>query len=123
MKIADSYHKRCAKQNFLKHGWWWRKIAFAFYPIAIPAAYAVVFVIVFVDSVIAACKEFYINFGYCWRDAMRGTRLFGMFDAVYVGWFVWSKQKAVDYLFGLTDEELKGEDWPGLPPTHSDEDL
>lgn len=123
MKIADSYSKRGAKQSFLKGSWWWRKIAFAFYPITIPAALLVVFIICLIDCLIAACKEFKLNFSLFWQDALHGNKPFGMLEAMYAGWFIWSKQKAADYLFGLTDEELKGEDWPGLPPTHSDEDL
>ncbi len=120
MKKCETYREKKAKQYFLECNWWWKKIAFAFYPIAVPVCLFIVLIICIIDSLIAACKEFAMNFSYFWRDAVAGKKPFGMFEALYAGWFIWSHVKAADYLFGVTDEEMADDVEFGLPPTHKE---
>jgi len=121
MKKCETYAQKKAKLGFLKCGWWWKKIAFGFYPITIPVALFIILIICIIDSMIAACKEFSANFAYFWQDIFHGKKPFGMFEAMYAGWFIWSHRKAADYLFGVTDKELADDAEFGLPPTKGED--
>lgn len=113
MKKCDTYRKRAAKFHFLSKNWCRLKFLYMIFPAVIATGVLIFIIGAFIEALKAFIRTLIDELQTAFADLF-GKNNHNPFMLWWMGWRYWSQRSAANYLYGLTDEEERGEEWPKI---------
>lgn len=113
MKKCDTYRKRAAKSLFLRRNWFGLKFLYMIFPVVIGVGVLIYVIGAFTEAAKAFFRVLIDELHTAFVELF-GENNHNPFMLWWMGWRYWSQRSAANYLYGLTDEEERGEEWPKI---------